>query len=103
MFIADVNTAHELVGITTCRSSNTDVAIVVSSTNYARLVGNTKAITTVVVPKTFRTDMTTRFTIVPFQIDIGKVFPRIMIVSLMLVGKSQIHRSEEHTSELQSP
>src|SRR5574344_219545 len=93
MLIADVNTAHKLVGITTCGSSNTDVTIVVSATDNTRLVGNTKAIATIVVPETLRTDMTTRFTIVPFQIDIGKVFPRIMIVGFMLVGKSQVHSS----------
>ena len=71
MFIAYVNTAHKLVGITTCRSTNTDVAIVVSSTDNTRLVSYTKAIATVIVPETLRTDMTTRFTIVPFQIDIA--------------------------------
>ena len=88
MFIAYVNTAHKLVGITTCRSTNTDVAIVVSSTDNTRLVSYTKAIATVIVPETLRTDMTTRFTIVPFQIDIGKVFPSVMIVSLMMILSS---------------
>ena len=59
--------------------------MMVTPTNHARLVGNTKAITTVVVPKRFRTDMIAGSTFIPFDIDVCKILPGIMILCLMFV------------------
>jgi hypothetical protein len=83
MLISHMEAAKELVGITADTCSYTKVAVVVTSTHYTWLVGCTYTPSIVVSPKGFRTDMTTRLAFIPFEIAIDKVFPGIVVLSLM--------------------
>ena len=84
MLIADMEATKELVGITADTGSDADIAVMVASANDTRLIGSTHAPSTVVLPEGIRADMTARRTFVPFEITIDKVFPRIVVLGLML-------------------
>ena len=90
MLIAKVNASKETVGITAGGCSKTKIAVMVASTIHAWLVGYTKAVGAVVLPKTIRADMTARLALIPFDIAIGKVFPRIVVLRLMLVSHGEV-------------
>ena len=58
VLVAEMRSAKELVGVASCRCSDTEIAMMVSTTGDAGLVGNAEAVTAVVVPKTLGTDVT---------------------------------------------
>jgi hypothetical protein len=84
MLIADMEATKELVGITADTGSDTDIAVMVTSTYHTGLIGSTYAPSTVVFPEGIRADMPTGGTFVPFEIAIDEVFPRIVVLGLML-------------------
>ena len=86
MFIAEVDAAQEPVGITACRCSDAHVAMMVASSCHTGFVGEAETITAVVVPETLRTHMTARGALVPLDISVGTILPRIVILGLMLIG-----------------
>ena len=84
MLIAHMKATKELVGITADTGSDADIAVMVASTNDTRLIGSTYAPSAVVLPEGIRADMPTGGTFVPFEIAIDEVFPRIVVLGLML-------------------
>ena len=87
MFVAYMDTTDNLVGITAYGSSNTHIAMIVSASYHTRFIGYTEIIGTVVFPKTVGANMTARSTLIPFQIHIAKILPRIMIFGFMFIGE----------------
>ena len=84
MLIAHMESTKELIGITAYTGSDTDIAVMVASTYHTRFIGSTHAPSAVVLPEGIRADMPTGGTFVPFEIAINKVFPRIVVLGLML-------------------
>ena len=51
MFIAEVDAAQEPVSVTPGRCPDTDIAIMVATTRYTGLVGDTEPIAAVILPE----------------------------------------------------
>ena len=83
VFVAGMYAAEELVCITAARGSDAQVAIVVATSHHAGLVGYAYAPCAVVVPERIGADMTTAFAVIPFQVAVHEVFPRIVVFGLM--------------------
>ena len=84
MLIAHMEATKKFVGITADTGPDADIAVMVASANDTRLIGSTHAPSAVVLPEGIRADMPTGGTFVPFEIAIDKVFPGIVVLSLML-------------------
>ena len=84
MLIADMEATKELVGITADTGPDADIAVMVTPTHHTGLIGSTHAPSAVVLPEGIRADMPTGGTFVPFEIAIDEVFPRIVVLGLML-------------------
>ena len=59
VFIADVDASKEVVGVTATRSTDAQVAVVVTTSHHARLVGDAYTPCVVTVPEGLRADMIT--------------------------------------------
>jgi hypothetical protein len=101
LLIAEVDATQEPVSIATCRCSYAHVAMVVASSCHTGLIGKAETITAVVVPKTLRTDMTARCALVPLDISVCKILPRIVVLRLILVGQRHVQSSLIQASEPQ--
>ena len=77
--------AQELLRVASCRSSYTQVAVMIAAPYHARLVCHAKAIGAVVAPEGFRTDMAARAAFGPLQVAVGKELPRVPVVHFMFV------------------
>ena len=86
-----MDSGKKLVRVAPCRSSDTQVAVMVASTHHTRFVRHTETISAVVAPEGFRTNMTARFTFRPFQIAVGEKLPRMAVVHFMFVSKRYVH------------
>ena len=86
-----MDSGKKLVRVAPCRSSDTQVAVMVASTHHTRFVRHTETVSAIVAPEGFRTNMTARFTFRPFQIAVGEELPRMTVVHFMLVSKRYVH------------
>ena len=80
-----MDSGEKLVRVAPCRSSDTQVAVMVASTHHTRFVRHTETISAVIAPEGFRTDMAARAAFGPLQVAVGKELPRVPVVHFMFV------------------
>ena len=93
VFIAHMNAAQYLVSVRAERPAQPQIAMMVTASEHARLVGRTHAPSVVVVPERFGANMLAILTFVPFQIDIPEELPRMVVVRFILVTQRQVQPS----------
>ena len=101
MLKTDMSGSDDFPCITAKTCTDTQIPVMVTSSDDTGLIGNTQIIGKVVMPEAFLGDMASVRIRVILDIGIGEILPGMMVLCLMLIGECRIKASLIQGSDTQ--
>lgn len=101
MLKADMTGSDDFPCITAKTCTDTQIPVMVASSDDTWLIGNTQIVGEVVMPETFLGDMASVRIRVILDIGIGEILLGMMILCLMLIGECRVKASLIQGSDTQ--